>query len=241
MLLQDGAKIEEKEGRSNKTGEQDARSRPTQKGSIAVQTDEDEITRELEERKNDEAKKLEECLDKGENFNEIKQWLDTPWPGELYRATKERELAATDLQSNADVEVITDPEDKNPRGLISKVTRMHSQVGELLQDVPAYGECAYLISKSSITKSSGEIKEGKTKFYRVLALKTDKEGVNDMEEVFSLILKLRAVMLQSHRREVQLILHDGINVDYTRKLTEFALRGQGITAELIIKKGNSTT
>lgn len=234
----DGAKIEEGEARSNKTVEQDARSRPTQKRSIAVQTDEDETSRELEKRKSDEDKKLEECLDKGGNFNEIKQWLDSAWPGELYRATKEREFAATDLQSNADLAVITDPEDKNPGGLISKTTRMHPQVDELLQDGPAYGECAYLISKSSITKSSGEVKEGKTKYYMVLALKTDKEGVNDMEEVFSLILKLREVMLQSHRREVQLILHDGINVDYVRKLTEFALRGQGITAELIIKKGN---
>lgn len=232
LLLEGQEKRQEKKGMEKGEKEESEGIRPTKKRSVAVQADSEDIASEMQERECDRLREIEERLTNGQSFKDIEGWLDTEWPENMYKNTKEIQWKMV-TYGGADVAVLTDLGEEEKKGSVGQIIGAHPQIGDLVRENLNYGECEYLSSKTSTTTSRGHLKSDITRFFMVLPFKISKDGVNNMEEVYDLLIKMREVMIQHERKEVQIGFQKGINEKYARKLLEFVMRKHDISAEII--------
>lgn len=226
--------------RSESIREQGAITRQRKMRSVSTQADAEEIAKEIEEKTN-RIEELKETILKGKEYKDIEKWLDIEWPEEMFKHTQKISWRTMDLHTRADMAVVIDPEEADEKGQLRQIVRNYPQFKGLISEKPRYGECEYIINRSSITTSRGLIHEERTQFFMALPYKTSSEGVNDMEGIYNLAMRMKEVMKQNNREEVRIILQKGIDREYTRKILEFVLKEQNIKAELMVEREEEKT
>lgn len=73
------------------------------------------------------------------------------------------------------------------------------------------GQCKYLMNKTSIITSNWQVYREITKFYMFMPYKINAEIVNDMENIYKTLIKIREVMNNNERKTIRVIVMKGIN------------------------------
>lgn len=92
-----------------------------------------------------------------------------------------------------------DPEEEEEKG---KITKIYPHIIEIFNEKVEYGVCEYCINRSSLETSRGHVQRDTTRFYVVLTTKIDQSGINEMEEIFKLLVMLKDTMVENNRGEV---------------------------------------
>nr|CAI5820275.1 unnamed protein product [Callosobruchus analis] len=111
----------------------------------------------------------------------------------------------------------------------------YPEMTEITNDGLNEGQIEFLEITTRVATSRGE-KEGKSKFLYLLPFMCDETGVNDMEIIYKLIKKLKEQIQQHNRLKLNVVIPEGLSMDYVRKLAEYIFNDTNIEISIVVPK-----
>lgn len=178
-----------------------------------------------EEEEREKRKKLLKTINEGRTFEEITPFLDEKWPEDLFERTKEEQGFPIKEGKERDVAILTDP-NKDATGLAELVMDENPETQKIITTM-LRTEVEYLSKTTNITTGKGK-KIRKDKFIFLLPTQVDENGINDLEEIYNSLVKLRQMMEDTKSKTATIALVEGIDKRYCRKILEYVFRSTDV-------------
>lgn len=218
------------ESKSTKYPETKTDAKKVQTQSRGIQTV--EIVERMEEK---EVEIIQKQIEEGKGFEELTTIIDNEWPEEVYRTVYTN--LGNPLKANLknDIVIVIDPNEDGEKGIIKELIGKYPAIKDILEGGCSEGKIEYVRNE---TKTSRKKEETERQTVFLLPYTVNKKEINDMEKFYKIIKTLKTELDISGEKEKEIILltPEGLNRNYTRKLTEYALHGGGIKVNYMIPK-----
>lgn len=193
---------------------------------VAVQTNLEE------ENDSGEMSKIYDKIQNGKTFEEIADRLDKEWPEEIFRTTTEVADSSINDSIEGDLAIIIDPKNKERDKLVERLKIKYPGLDDIIND--SDGNVEYIISTIKTVTNRRENNE--TKALYLIPYNIDKDGMNDIQEMYKQFIELRNVAKIYSTKRMVVAMAEGIDRLYTRKLLEYVFRKTDIKVEILVPK-----
>nr|CAI5834668.1 unnamed protein product [Callosobruchus analis] len=168
-------------------------------------------------------------------FGDVAGILDKAWPEKVYKATKRIAGNPAKLVNDGDFAILMNAKNCGGKGIIKQMMERYPEMTEITNDGLNEGQIEFLEITTRVATSRAE-KEGKSKFLYLLPFTCDETGVNNMEIVYKLIKKLKEQIQQNNRVKLNVVIPEGLSMDYVRKLAEYLFNDTNIEINTVVPK-----
>lgn len=177
-------------------------------------------------------KEITEALLGGKGFEGIAGQLDKTWPEKLYKKTEIDSVAKAN-QRTGDQAYLLDLGVTEQNLALELFTSMHSELKEIV--TKNEGQPDYII-KTVATRTKNQATSEKTTAIYILPLTIDLKGVNNPEDVYNILKELKNTMHVHDTPTLNLILGEGLNTGYVRKICEYVFSDTEVKIALLTFK-----
>lgn len=181
--------------------------------------------------------KLKEVMEQAKtdpSFGTFKEVLDREWPNSIYVNTKTKITHPVNTELSA-LALVIDPDIDVSSKAIRKLIEKFPEIGTVLTEGITEGQTEYVEYKTgTLTSKSG--RETRTeKYIYIVPYKIDENGINDIEKLHSLIVKLQHQMINKNIKVAEIAALGNLNRDYLRKCCEVACRQTGMEVTILLR------
>lgn len=178
--------------------------------------------------------KINKVLETDLGFQAVSNLLDDVWPDVIYKKTQFAPWNVSNLNSDGDFAILFDPGDTTENKIVDNLNLKFPDMKDII--TKNEGQIDYLVSTVATRTKKQESTEKTTALY-ILPFKIDKEGLNNMEEAYNTFKALKDSMHVHPTKKLNLILSDGLNQDYIRKLSEYVFSNSEVNIILMNPSG----
>lgn len=197
--------------------------------TVSIQVEGKDIEQEKHQQEGRLRRKIREILQLKRGFVDVESILDVPWPEDMYRKTKVAYLNASSCNEQGDLAILLDPKAVADNKAVESLIPLYPEIKEMASK--STGEIDYVIKVVATKTRSQKTSEMSSALY-ILPLKIDKAGINNMEDAYNILVELKNTMSVHPTNTLRIILSEGLNQDYIRKLCESVF--VDITVNIII-------
>ncbi|KAK9718499.1 Endonuclease-reverse transcriptase [Popillia japonica] len=158
--------------------------------------------------------------------------LDKKWPNDLYERTEMVYSDGDDLNAEGDLALLIDPARPKGNRVVNALKKVHPDLKEVIEKCA--GQLDYIV-KTVATRSRNQDTTEKTTAIYILPLEIDVERINRVEDTYDMLKRLRLSMHIHPTNKIKVVLGEGLNNDYVRKMCEFIFHS-GINIALVTNK-----
>ncbi|KAK9731789.1 hypothetical protein QE152_g13397 [Popillia japonica] len=179
---------------------------------------------------------IQVALKTGNGFAGISNFLDKTWPRDLYARTRIERVDASNMTSDGDFAFLLDPKCIQESKKMESVMMVYPDIKDFI--AKNEGQIDYLIKTVATKTRYQETSEKITGLY-FLPIEINKEGVNRMEDIYDIIKSLENIMQVHPTDKLKLLVAEGLNVGYVRKLCEYIFCDTGVSVLLLTTQDES--
>ncbi|KAJ8928756.1 hypothetical protein NQ314_018609 [Rhamnusium bicolor] len=188
----------------------------------------------MAERESKAKQEIREILTKSKSFDEFSKVLDKEWPEGTYTAVKQKTGNISKMKNtDYDIAAIIDPKEQCDKGLTKQIDENYPEATELIKDGVTVGQIEYLVKTTRTSSSRKRGEEERSKFIYLIPYDIDKSEVNDMKDVYNLLVGCRDQIKEHNRKNIAFITAEGLNRIYLRKLLEFVFKETEMQVKLL--------
>lgn len=202
----------------------------TSHSTIGVQADWRDIQDEKQEAEKKTRNLIRGAMQQNRGFEGVADILDIIWPEDVYVRTKVEATSKRRLNEHGDYAIFFDAEGVKDNKSLENLTLLYPGLTDVIRKNE--GGIDYIIKKVATLTKSMSTQEASTALY-VMPIKIHK-GVTNMEEVFSMLTELRNNMQIHVTEKMNIILSDGLDKDYIRKLLEYVFANTSLNISLLV-------
>ncbi|KAK9739647.1 hypothetical protein QE152_g8826 [Popillia japonica] len=116
---------------------------------------------------------------------------------------------------------------------MENIMKMHPDLRAVVEKCD--GQLDYMVKTIATRTRNLETTERTIAIY-ILPLKIDADGINDMEEAYDMVRRLRMSMDIHPTAKINMVLGENLNSDYIRKICECIFYGTDINITLVTNK-----
>lgn len=193
---------------------------PRLQKDMGTQVEEADILSELERKKTEDLEALLECLEEEtDDFESIANILDRNWPAEVFKKTDLVLEENIEYKGQEAFAMIIDSKRGKRKGLMSIVENQAPSIAHIMNNTKEVERVS--LENRVKTKDSEERSE---KHFFIIPFDIGTTEVNDMQDLYEKILQFRKELIEYPEKGITLLTDEGININYLRKILEYALR-----------------
>lgn len=203
----------------------------------AIQTIPTQRTSE-EERKANLKREIRRCLEEGNGYEPLANYLDVHWPEDMYTKTEMEEGKISRGNNGWDLAVIADP---GNRAQLSKFEKIYPEISKLVGEGIEPGKTEYIVNNTTTTCSKAGTTTTTETLEYILMLPSNplQNGSGKMENVYKAIENAREILLMHDRRRICFIVEEGLNIMHIRKALEYVFRRTYSKIKLLVQPGTA--
>lgn len=175
--------------------------------SVGIQTEASNIDIEERRAKDKKRSEIQEALRTGDGFAGIEKFLDETWPQGIYTKTGIETLNTTNMTSEGDLALLLNPKNLEGEKKIENLMLVHPDIKDF--STKNIGQIDYAI-KTVATKKKGQETKEKTTVLYFLPIDINRDGVNNIEEVYNIITDLLNTMQVHPTDRLKLFVSEGL-------------------------------
>lgn len=201
--------------------------------SVAVQAETSDIEHEKLRAEEKMRTDIREALGSEGGFDGLGSILDKKWPEDMYTRTREASTSHGELNLEGDLALVLDPARATEDKAMENIMKMHPDLRAVVEKCD--GQLDYMVKTIATRTRNLETTERTIAIY-ILPLKIDADGINDMEEAYDMVRRLRMSMDIHPTAKINMVLGENLNSDYIRKICECIFYGTDINITLVTNK-----
>lgn len=176
---------------------------------------------------------IRRIMSEDKSFQNLSKVIDEPWPSDMFAHTKVVHMSPANLISEGNVAILIDPRKVETNKTLENLSMRYPAVLDMVRRNE--GQIDYLTSTTATKRRDRETEEKTTTVF-VLPLQINKDGINDMQEVYKLLTELKDTYGRHLAGGMNLMVSEGLDQQYTRKICEYALGCDQVNTTLIVTK-----
>ncbi|KAK9708922.1 hypothetical protein QE152_g26909 [Popillia japonica] len=156
--------------------------------SVAVQAETSDIEHEKLRAEEKMRTDIREALGSEGGFDGLASILDKKWPEDMYTRTREAPTSHKELNLEGDLALVLDPARATEDKAMENIMKMHPDLRAVVEKCD--GQLDYMVKTIATRTRNLETTERTIAIY-ILPLKIDADGINDMEEAYDMVRRLR--------------------------------------------------
>ncbi|KAK9728087.1 hypothetical protein QE152_g18141 [Popillia japonica] len=204
--------------------------------SVGIQTEAKNIEMEKLRAEDRNRNESQVALKTGNGFAGISNFLDKTWPRDLYTRTRIERVDASNMTSDGDFAFLLDPKCIEESKKMESVMMVYPDIKDFI--AKNEGQIDYLIKTVATKTRYQETSEKITGLY-FIPIEINKEGVNRMEDIYDIIKSLENITQVHPTDKLKLLVAEGLNVGYVRKLCEYIFCDTGVSVLLLTTQDES--
>lgn len=198
--------------------------------SVSVQADLEDIRKEYEGKKLMTINRIKAAIDENGTYNKLTEVLDEKWPQEFFKITETdggNQMEKTSY--HGDYAILIEPTRVKNNKFAEDLMFKYIGLAEMIEI--SEGHADFLIQTIK-TKSKTNEYEEKSSAVHLLPLQIDIEGVHDVQTIYNRIAELRENIQMHPTGNINLIISEGLNFSYVRKICEYVFARDTIKIRL---------
>nr|CAH7758530.1 unnamed protein product [Callosobruchus chinensis] len=187
--------------------------------------------------KDAELSQIEKVLSEGKGFQELGKVMDLQWPDAVFKVVGLEKANPIKTAQSADSAILLDPRDKGEKGLVKLAMDAFPEIADLASEGLIEGQLDYVVNNTRTASSRSEAKKERSTYIFLLPCNIDKNGVNDLGVIYTLLLQCRDKMVSENRNKICFAVSGGLDLQYMRKMAEFVFSTMSVEVKLIIPPG----
>nr|CAH7754625.1 unnamed protein product [Callosobruchus chinensis]CAH7759765.1 unnamed protein product [Callosobruchus chinensis] len=187
--------------------------------------------------KDAELSQIEKVLSECKGFQELGKVMDLQWPDTVFKVVGLEKANPIKTAQSADLAILLDPRDKGEKGLVKLAMDAFPEIADLTNEGLIEGQLDYVVNNTRTASSRSEAKKKRSTYISFLPCNIDKNGVNDLGVIYTLLLQCRDKIVNENRNKICFAVSGGLDLQYMRKMAEFVFRTMSVEVKLIIPPG----
>lgn len=205
--------------------------------TVGTQTDWEDA--ELQRAKKDTAVRegIKRVMLEPKSFQNLTSIIDMPWPSDIFTHTQVLEMAPTSFRAEGDFAILIDPSKTDTNKCLQRLSMRFPALTDMVKENE--GRIDYLTCTTATKVRNREIEETRTTVY-ILPLQVHNDGINDVQEAYNVLKELKDIYRSQVRGTLNLMVADGLDPEYMRKICEYIFAKEQVNITLISGKAKQT-
>ncbi|KAK9686657.1 hypothetical protein QE152_g37029 [Popillia japonica] len=201
--------------------------------TIGTQTDWEDA--ELQRAKKDSAvrEEIKQVMLEPQSYQNLTSVIDMPWPSDIFTHTQVLEMAPTSFRAEGDFAILIDPSKTDTNKCLQRLSMRFPALIDMVKENE--GRIDYLTCTTATKVRNREMEETRTTVY-ILPLQVHNDGINDVQEAYNVLKELKDIYRSQVRGTLNLMVADGLDPEYMRKICEYIFAKEQVNITLISGK-----